>query len=99
MLGLIGNDANNAAFDFGESSNHVSCVSWHDLVKIVSVCNSFDYGEHVIWLVRIVWYNVVKDFSGTLVNTVIFSPCLVGSLIFVVGRKEIKKFSCCSNGL
>lgn len=69
-LRLVGDNSADATFDLREASDHVLGVSGHDLIEVVPVTDALNDGKHVVGLVGVMWYDIVKELGRGLVLAV-----------------------------
>lgn len=72
--GLVCDDTNDFATDFTKSSDDVLSKFRHDLEELVPIQDRFDDDAHLIWLVRIVWNDIVQHITARLIPLVLSGP-------------------------
>jgi hypothetical protein len=87
-LGLVSHNTHGLSFHFNEASDHVLGEVGHNLVELVTVRNSLDYGQHVVGLVGVLGDDVVQNFSRALVFFVLCGPFTVGTFVLAALGKE-----------
>lgn len=98
-LGLVCNNTNRFTFDFDESSQNILGEGGHNLVEFIPVSYSLNTNLHIIWLIWVVWNNIIKYFGWRLILSITPCPRLMCSLLAWILGEEAQKLSCTGNGL